>query len=154
MAAGRGPTIFGTFKCPRHFVSSHPTQCTRPADIGNPHAAHFRKLLNTGGTWLWSASAALPASPAEVGAADQYNCFLGVAVVSAAPDAPADVSTALGAPSFRVLCESVGVRSAGVSPATRSSTKTATTGFPSTGADSSTSDSSRTMSPRTSPSRI
>ncbi len=42
--------------CPRHFFSSHSTQSTRPAEIGNPQASHFRSPRSTGGTWLWSAS--------------------------------------------------------------------------------------------------
>ena len=41
-----------------------PRTSTRPADTGKPHASHFRRPLNTGGTWLWSASSAFPASAA------------------------------------------------------------------------------------------
>src|SRR5580658_6963498 len=66
------------FSCPRHFFSSHSTQSMRPADTGKPQASHLRRLLNTGGTWLWSgSSAALSASAAGFTAADQNNFFFG-----------------------------------------------------------------------------
>jgi hypothetical protein len=34
---------------PRHFFSSHSTQSTLPAEMGNPQASHFRKPRSTGG---------------------------------------------------------------------------------------------------------
>jgi hypothetical protein len=78
-SACRATTLETTFRCPRHFFSSHSTQSARPADTGKPQASHFRRPLNTGGTWLWSASSRFPASPTGFAATDQNRFFFGCA---------------------------------------------------------------------------
>src|SRR5580700_3428101 len=73
----------GTLSCPRHFFSSHSTHSARPVDTGKPQASHLCSFLNTGGTWLSSASSALPTSLAGFSAADQNSAFF-AATASAA----------------------------------------------------------------------
>ena len=63
--------------CPRHLFSSHSTHSARPGDTGNPQASQVRKFRNTGGTWLWSASAGFSASGTGLDATDQNSGFFG-----------------------------------------------------------------------------
>ena len=62
--ASAGRLAAGRFNCPRHLFSSHSTHSARPGETGKPQASHVRKFRNTGGTWLWSASAGFSASAA------------------------------------------------------------------------------------------
>lgn len=76
--AGRAPVGIVCFNWPRHFFSSHSTQSSRPPEMGNPQASHFRNPRSTGGTWLSSPWAACPSVACS--AADQNSDFGGVAV--------------------------------------------------------------------------
>src|SRR5579872_6206823 len=69
--------VCGIGDWPRHCFSSHSTQNVRPWLTGKPHARHFCRFLNPGGTETELIVSGAPMTLCVPAAADQNSAFFG-----------------------------------------------------------------------------